>query len=47
MQWILVVSMAGALATSGLAATDAQCIGILQLALDAAIRRRGNRRWSR
>src|ERR1035437_5845396 len=35
MRWILVVSMAAALATRGLAATDAQCTGILQRALNA------------
>ena len=35
MRWILVVSMAAALAPRGLAATDAQCIEILQHALDA------------
>src|SRR5512140_1827619 len=35
MRWTLVVSMAVALATRGLAATDAQCSGILQHALDA------------
>src|ERR1035441_4249033 len=35
MRWILVVSMAAALATRSLAATDAQCSGILQDALKA------------
>jgi len=35
MRWTLIVSMAAALATRGLAATDAQCSGILQRALDA------------
>jgi HEAT repeat protein len=35
MRWILIVSMAAALATSGWAATDAECIEILQHALDA------------
>jgi len=35
MRWILVVSMAAASATYGLAATDAQCTEILQHALDA------------
>ena len=35
MRWILIVSMAAALATRGLAATDAQCSAILQRALDA------------
>jgi HEAT repeat protein len=35
MRWTLVVSMAVALATRGLAATDAQCSGILQHALNA------------
>ena len=35
MRWILIVSMAAALATRSLAATDAQCSGILQRALDA------------
>jgi HEAT repeat protein len=35
MRWILIVSLATALATGGLAATDAQCSGILQRALDA------------
>jgi HEAT repeat protein len=36
MRWILIVSMAAALATRGLAATDAQCSEILQRALDAS-----------
>src|ERR1017187_9719143 len=35
MRWILMVSMAAALASRGLAATDAQCTEILQHALDA------------
>ena len=35
MRWILLVSMAAALATPGWAATDAQCTEILQRALDA------------
>jgi HEAT repeat protein len=35
MRWILIVSMAAALVARGLAATDAQCIEILQHALDA------------
>ena len=35
MRWILIVSIAAALATRGLAATDAQCSEILQRALDA------------
>ncbi len=35
MRWIFIVSMAAALAARGLAATDAQCSGILQHALDA------------
>jgi HEAT repeat protein len=35
MRWVLVVSMAAALAPRGWAATDAQCIEILQHALDA------------
>ena len=35
MRWILIVSLATALATRGLAATDAQCSGILQRALHA------------
>lgn len=35
MRWILTVSMAAALATRLLAATDAQCTAILQRALDA------------
>jgi len=35
MRWILIVSMAAGLATCGLAATDAQCSGILQRALGA------------
>src|ERR1019366_8150552 len=35
MRWILVVSMAAALAARSLAATDAQCSEILQRALDA------------
>ena len=35
MRWILIVSMAAALATCGLAASDAQCIEILQSALNA------------
>jgi len=35
MRWILIVSIAAALAIRGLAATDAQCSGILQLSLDA------------
>ena len=35
MRWILIVSMAAALATSGWSATDAECIEILQHALDA------------
>jgi HEAT repeat protein len=35
MRWILVVSLASTFATCGLAATDAQCSGILQRALDA------------
>jgi len=35
MRWIVVVSMAAALAPRGWAATDAQCIEILQHALDA------------
>jgi HEAT repeat protein len=35
MRWILIVSMAAALVTRGLAATDAQCSEILQHALDA------------
>src|ERR1035438_2461294 len=36
MRWILIVSMTAALATPGLAATDAQCSGILQRALNAS-----------
>ena len=36
MRWILIVSMAAASATCGLAATDAQCTEILQHALDAS-----------
>jgi HEAT repeat protein len=35
MRWILIVSMAAGLATRSSAATDAQCSGILQRALDA------------
>ena len=35
MRWIFIVSVAAALAARGLAATDAQCSGILQHALDA------------
>jgi HEAT repeat protein len=35
MRWILIVSMAAALVARGLAATDAQCIEILQHSLDA------------
>jgi HEAT repeat protein len=35
MRWVLIVSMAAALASRGLAATDAQCTEILQHALDA------------
>lgn len=35
MRWVLVVSMLSALATRGVAATDAECSGILQRALDA------------
>jgi HEAT repeat protein len=35
MRWILVMSIAAALATGSFAATDAQCIEILQRALDA------------
>jgi HEAT repeat protein len=35
MRWIFIVSMAAALAARGLAATEAQCSGILQHALDA------------
>ena len=35
MRWILIVSMAAASVARGLAATDAQCIEILQHALDA------------
>jgi HEAT repeat protein len=35
MRWILIASMAAALAPLGVAATDAQCIEILQHALDA------------
>jgi hypothetical protein len=35
MRWILIVSMAAASAARGLAATDAQCIEILQHSLDA------------
>ena len=35
MRWVLMVSMASALATGGLAATDAQCTGILHSALSA------------
>jgi HEAT repeat protein len=35
MRWIFMVSVAAALAARGLAATDAQCSGILQHALDA------------
>ena len=35
MRWILILSMAAALAIRGLAATDAQCTEILQHALDA------------
>lgn len=36
MQWIVIVSMTAALAARGLAATDAQCSGILQRALAAS-----------
>jgi HEAT repeat protein len=35
MRWILIVSLVAALATASLAATDAQCSGILQRALGA------------
>jgi HEAT repeat protein len=35
MRWVLIVSMAAALASRGSAATDAQCTEILQRALDA------------
>jgi HEAT repeat protein len=35
MRWILIVSMAAALVTRGLAATDAQCIEMLRHSLDA------------